>query len=179
VRAPLLAGLVCLSLLASACGGSPGSHVAQLGTTKTKTKADGGTSSTASAGSAQETLASLLAYAGCMRSHGVANFPDPDAQGQFPPFHSDSAASKQASLSANDACKNLRRGGSEGTPQNRQEKFAFALKVARCLRLHGFPNFPDPPDQNLSRAGIDPNSTQFQAAETACENEARKALGLP
>lgn len=115
-----------------------------------------------------------------MRSHGVVNFPDPNAQGQFPPFHSDSAASKQASLSANDACKNLlRRGGNDGTPADRQEKFAFALEVARCLRLHGFPKFPDPPDQNLSGAGIDPNSTQFQAAEASCENEARKALGLP
>ena len=66
-----------------------------------------------------------------------------------------------------------------GTPQDRQEKLAFALKVARCLRAHGFPNFPDPPDQSLGRAGIDPSSPQFQAAETACENEARKALGLP
>ncbi len=107
-----------------------------------------------------------------MRSHGVANFPDPDAQGQFPPFHSDSAASKQASLAANDACKGLlvERRRCRGPPQDRQEKFAFALKVARCLRSHGFPNFPDPPNQNLSGTGIDPNSTQFQAAETACEN---------
>jgi hypothetical protein len=170
-----------LSLLVSACGGSPAKHVAQLGATTTTTTAQSGHSSTAFAGSAQQRrLASLLAYSHCMRSHGVTNFPDPDAQGQFPPFHSDSAASKQASLSANDACKNLlRSGATEGTPHDRQEKFAFALKVARCLRLHGFPKFPDPPDQSLSGVGIDPNSTEFQTAETACENEARKALGLP
>jgi hypothetical protein len=114
-----------------------------------------------------------------MRSHGVPNFPDPDAQGQFPVSHSDSAASKQASLSAQEACKRLlSRGGSAGTPQDRQQKIAFALKVAGCLRSHGFPHFPDPTvssqgtSQGLSGAGIDPNSPRFQVSETACEKQA-------
>ncbi len=183
--APVLAGMVGLSLLVSACGGSPGSHVAQLGSTATTTKSS--PSPTTSAGSAQQrALASVLAYSRCMRSHGVPNFPDPNAQGRFPPFHSDSAASKQVSLSANDACKSLLPSGSGvGTPQQRQEKFAFALKVARCLRSHGFPDFPDPAvssqgaGQNLSGAGIDPSSPRFQAAQTLCEKQERKALGLP
>jgi hypothetical protein len=181
--APSLAGLVGLSLLVSACGGSPGSHVAQLGSTTTTTQSSP-SSTASSAPPQQKARASLLAYSQCMRSHGVANFPDPDAQGQFPPFHSDSAASKQASLSANDACKSLLRSGGMGTPQERQTKFAFALKVARCLRAHGYPNFPDPTvssqgtSQNLSGAGIDPSAPQFQAAEMACEKQARKALGL-
>lgn len=183
--ASALAGVVGLSLLASACGGSAGSHVAQLGATTTSTQS--GPSSTTTAGSAQQTaLASALAFSRCMRSHGLPNFPDPDSEGNFPPQSSASAQAKQASLSAQDACKHLlSSGGSAGTPQNRQEKFAFALKVARCLRTHGFPNFPDPTvssqgtSQNLSAAGIDSSSPEFQAAETVCEKQARKALGLP
>jgi hypothetical protein len=176
--ASVLAGVVGLSLLVSACGGSSGSHVAQLGSATTATTTTlGAPSSTTSAASAQ--LATALAFARCMRSHGVSNFPDPGPQGQFPPFHSDSAASKRASLSANDACKSLRRSGGIGTPQDRQKKFAFALKVARCLRVHGFPSFPDPTSSSQSMPpGIDPNSSQFQTAEMNCEQQARKALDL-
>jgi hypothetical protein len=154
--------------------------VAQLGSTNT---AKGTDSSTASAGSAQVNAA--LAFARCLRSNGVPNFPDPDSQGNFPPQSSVSAQAKQAALSAQRACNHLlSSGGSAGTPQNRQEKFVFALKVARCLRAHGFPNFPDPTvssqgtSENLS-AGIDPNSPQFQAAQTTCQKQARQALGLP
>jgi hypothetical protein len=177
--APALAGLVGLSLLVSGCGGSPGSHVAELGSTTTTTTTTQSTpSSTTSAASAQ--LNAALALSRCMRSHGVPNFPDPDAQGQYPPFHSDSAASKQASLAAQNTCKSLLpRGGSVGTPHDRREKFAFALRVARCLRVHGFPSFPDPTSSSQSLPpGIDPNSSQFQTAEMNCEQQARKALGL-
>jgi hypothetical protein len=115
-----------------------------------------------------------------MRTHGVPDFPDPDPQGDFSPFHT--GVSKQTSAAANDACKHLLSTGGTGTPQQRQEKLAFALKVAHCLRAHGFPNFPDPTvsshgtSENLS--GIDPNAPQFQAAETACEKQARQALGV-
>ncbi len=118
-----------------------------------------------------------------MRSHGVPNFPDPDSQGQFPPFHSDSAASKQESVLASDACKSLLRSGAMvggGLPG----RSSLALRVARCLRSRGYPNFPDPTvssegtSENLSAAGIDSNSPQFQGAEMACEKQARQALGL-
>jgi hypothetical protein len=174
--APALAGLAGLSLLVSACGGSPASHVAKLGSSTTNTTQSRSSSTT----SAQSThLNAALAFARCMRSHGVPNFPDPDPQGDFPPFHA--GVSKQTSAAANDDCKNLlSSGGSTGTPQQRQQKFAFALKVAQCLRTHGFPNFPDPTASGQGLPpGIDMNSPQFQAAETACEKQARKALGLP
>jgi hypothetical protein len=166
-----------LALLAAACGGSPGNHVAQLGTRTTSTQSS--PSSITSDQSAQEdaTLAEV-AYSRCMRSHGVPNFPDPDPQGQFPPFHT--SVSKPVSAAADEVCNHLlSSGGRAGTPQDRQEKLAFALTVARCLRSHGFPSFPDPTvssqgtSQSLSGAGIDPNTPQFQAAETACEKQAR------
>jgi hypothetical protein len=99
-------------------------------------------------------------------------------------FHS--GVPKQISAAADAACRHLLSSGSSaGTPHNREEKLAFALQVARCLRSHGFPNFPDPTvssqgtSQSLGGAGIDPSSPQFQAAQTTCQKQAQQALGLP
>ncbi|HWB21662.1 MAG TPA: hypothetical protein VG652_02105 [Gaiellaceae bacterium] len=179
---PALAGL---SLLVSACGSSSGASVAQGSSTTIATKTSGTTSTGVTGSAQQQAVASALAYSRCMRSHGVPAFPDPDSQGQYPPFHSDSAASKQESVSAQETCKSLlSKGGSAGRPQDRQQKLAFALQVAGCLRAHGYPTFPDPTassegtSQNLGGAGIDSSSPQFQAAELACESQAQKTLGL-
>jgi hypothetical protein len=162
-----------VAFLVAGCGGATGSHVAQLG-------------STTSAGSAQ--LNGALAFSRCMRSHGVPNFPDPDPQGNVSPFQT--GVSKQTSTAADDACKHLLRsggGGGAGT-QGDQQKLAFALKAARCMRSHGFPTYPDPTTSSPSSqgsgsrfegTGIDTKSPRFQTAESNCEKQARKALGLP
>jgi hypothetical protein len=151
------AALVGLSVLVSGCGGS-----SRVGAT---------------AGDTQ--LRAALAFARCMRSHGVPSFPDPDPHGDFPAFHT--GVSKQTSSAADAACKRLLSTGTTATPQQRQQKLAFGLKVARCLRGHGYPSFPDPTQfgsQSLP-PGIDPTSPQFQEVETACEQRVRKVLGLP
>jgi hypothetical protein len=170
---PALAGLAGLSLLAAACGGSSSPGVAAVGTTA----ASATTTAASSAETARQNAA--LAFARCMRSHGVPDFPDPDPQGDFPPFRT--GASKQVSAAANEACKHLlSRGGSTGTPQQRRQKLAFGLKVAQCLRAHGYPDFPDPSGSSQRLPpGINTDSPQFQTAETACEKQERKALGLP
>ncbi len=116
-----------------------------------------------------------------MRSHGVPNFPDPDSQGRFPPLTQQAlGVSKPTSLAAHLACMHLlSRGGSTGTPQQRQEKLVFALKVARCLRTHGFPTFPDPNGSSQGKPpGIDLSSPQFQSSLGTCETQARRSLGL-
>jgi hypothetical protein len=145
-----------VSLLATACGGS-NSHLSTL--------------------SAQQDAA--LAFSQCMRTHGVANFPDPDTQGAFPQFHA--GVSKHVSEAANTSCKHLlSRGGGTATPAQRQQKVTFGLKVAECLRAHGYPDFPDPTGSNQTLPpGLDLNSPQFQTAEANCEQQSRKALGLP
>ena len=113
-----------------------------------------------------------------MRRHGVPNFPDPDQQGRFPSFHT--GTSKQISARADGVCRHLLPSGGTGTPQQRAQKFVFALKVARCLRSHGYPTFPDPTTQGERiPPEIDTESPQFQSTETNCEQQARKALGLP
>jgi hypothetical protein len=155
----LVVGLV---LVVSACGGSAKSNVT--------------TNSSVQVGA--------LAFSRCMRSHGVPSFPDPNAQGEFPTFST--GVSKQTSVAANGVCKHLLRrgggggGGGTGTPEERQQKFTFALKVAQCLRTHGFPTFPDPGASGQSvPPGVKTDSPQFQAAESGCEKQSREALGLP
>jgi hypothetical protein len=47
-----------------------------------------------------------------------------------------------------------------------------ALKLARCMRAHGVPNFPDPTPgggiQIPDSSGINPQSPAFQSAQTSC-----------
>jgi hypothetical protein len=63
------AAAVVLSLLAAGCGGSPKSGVAHIGSTTT------------GKASSRDRMAQALAFATCMRSHGVPNFPDPKTNG--------------------------------------------------------------------------------------------------
>jgi hypothetical protein len=53
-----------------------------------------------------------------------------------------------------------------------------AHALSRCMRAHGVPNFPDPDSQGRLTlqggpgTGLDPNSSQFQAAQKACRKYA-------
>ncbi len=85
-----------------------------------------------------------IAYAQCMRSHGVPDFPDPDRQGnlviQGSPG-SDLAPSSPAFLSGLKACGPL---PSSVTPAQEDHEFAVTLKAVACMRAHGVPTIPDP-----------------------------------
>ena len=171
-----LAGVVALSLLVSACGSSAESHVAQLGTNPTTTASSPSLDSPTT--SSQPTSSEgTLAFSRCVRAHGVPNYPDPDGSGQLPADGKEIARSSPRFPAAENACMHLLSGGA-GTPQQRQQKLAFALKLAQCIRTHGFPTFPDPTaaGQGLP-PGLDPNSSQFEAAETICQKQAQRALG--
>ena len=89
---------------------------------------------------------------------------------------------------AEGACMHILQSGGAAETQGDKQKLAFALKVARCMRLRGFPNYPYPTTSSPSSqgsgtrfegTGIDTKSPRFQTTETACEKQARKALGLP
>jgi hypothetical protein len=177
--------LVAVALLAAACGGgrnsrSPG--VASIGS------ADAGSSS--SSGSA---AASGVDYARCMRSHGVPDFPDPNANGK--PLQVDAqqlGVSDSLYLAAETACQYLLPTSGSlqqlthqcllfgDCPQSLvRQLLTVERKYAQCLRSHGVPNWPDPtispkggrPVFDLSGAGIDPQSTdssQFRSKDLEC-----------
>ncbi|WP_214318367.1 hypothetical protein [Nonomuraea sediminis] len=108
-------------------------------------------------------------YAQCMRSNGVANFPDP-VNGRLEIRYGKDGVDPNSPQfkSAQAACKNLAPAGTQqGSADNQQVK--QMLKFAACMREHGVKNFPDPKDGNLLIDGVDPNTPQFKAAMTACK----------
>ena len=157
--AALLAGI---ALLAAACGGSAGSA--------------------GSTGSSP--YAKALAYTQCMRSNGVANYPDPNAQGQIlltPNVWKEvDFGSPQVAQAAKTCAKLAPK--STITAQQRQQILSRGLKYATCMRSHGITNFPDP---STAGGGIavdqvpeaDVNLPQWPAAVQACRPFAAAASG--
>jgi hypothetical protein len=152
-----------LLLLVSACGGSPGSPVTPLGSTTNAQR--------------------MLAFSRCVRAHGVTNFPDPDSSGNLPASGKHLARSSPQFAAAESSCTHLLSSGA--VTQGDEQKIAFALKVARCMRRHGFPTYPDPTTSGqgsgtrFAGTGIDTKSPRFQMAEINCEKQAKKGLALP
>jgi hypothetical protein len=144
---------VIIAVLAAACGSGSG-----------KGSATGSRSPTASASSAFE---QAIALARCVRAHGAPDFPDPNSDGSFPSGHGDLPPS------AVRACGNLIRAGKQPHLAQQQQQYPKMLEVARCVRAHGYPTFPDPPPpgsqaRQSAPAGIDLNSPQFSAVLSSC-----------
>jgi len=113
-----------------------------------------------------------LAYAGCMRSHGDPNWPDPNSQGQFLKDKSNSAEF-HAPASAYRACQHLLPNGGQLTVADQQKIEPLMLRFAGCMRGHGITNFPDPTVNANGVAvepprGLDPASPRLKAAQQAC-----------
>jgi hypothetical protein len=168
------AALAALVLTAAGCGGgSGGPQVAQAGSTTTTT------AKTSSKGSPK---ADGLALSKCMRDHGIADFPDPDSQGRIsisvtggPGSTSDLTPDSPQFQAAQKACQALGLGPGGGTPAQQADAKAAALKYSKCMRSHGIPDFPDPNSsggleiKGTPGGDLDPGSTQFQAADKACQ----------
>ena len=160
-----------LALLAAACGGAPGSHVAQLGSTTTKS------STSSSAAAAQQN--GMLAFSRCMRSHGVPNFPDPNSSGALPKSQVDQlAASSPQFPPAHRACEHLLPNGGQPTQAQVQQAWNDMRNFAHCMRSHGVPNWPDPAatSQQDQRPffhvpdSIDPNAPQITTKIRVCQH---------
>jgi hypothetical protein len=174
-------GLATVALLLAGCGGgssSPG--VAHLSNTSGSPAASTGarTGEGAPSRGSSSPEAEALANAGCMRSHGVPNFPDPTASGVVHLRGVD--LSSPAFQAAQKACRKLFPNGSKGGPPSPAEQARMqegALKFSQCMRSHGVPNFPDPPAAAAAAgpkieegSGIDPNSPRFKAAQKTCQS---------
>jgi hypothetical protein len=133
-------------------------------------------SHTPSAGnSTSSAYAKALAYAQCIRAHGIPNYPDPNSQGQFVAQNGSSLPNvSQAVVSAAArACQRLQPPTMPGPPQGGQgTNTSQALRFTQCMRSHGEPNFPDPAANGSFTLphGMDAESPQFQSAEQACQS---------
>jgi hypothetical protein len=118
----------------------------------------------------------MLAYSACMRAHGEPKFPDPDAQGQVKQQLRAAGidVSSAGFQAADSACRSKlpNRGSSPMTPDQLHQMKAVALKFSRCIRAHGFPNYPDPGsdgrEPDPTSVGIDDQSAKYKAADRAC-----------
>jgi hypothetical protein len=173
------AGIV---LLATACGA--GSSDNSAGSSNTPAASSSTAASSAGSGGSSNTGGSTqaqqnLAFAQCMRSDGVTDFPDPGSNGHFGTISAQLEDSPRFGTGFN-ACKHLLPAG--GVTKEQQD-FSDLLKFAQCMHAHGVPSYPEP-DPNASPysvlapnasvdelkvAGINPNSPVVSAALQACE----------
>src|SRR6266487_765617 len=171
--------IVSVVLLAAACSGS-GSAAGSGGS-------NAGESTTSP---------SAVAYAACMRSHGVPNYPDPDSNGQLPKTSAQRLAVSTSQLqAAQQACQHLlpNAGGSleqqteqcistSNCPQALVQQILTAeRKFAQCMRSHGMPKYPDPTIDSegrpifvfsISKDGFDPHEPQIMTKEDECQRVA-------
>lgn len=149
----LAAILVCAAALAAACGGPGGSP-------------DPGSGEPGNG----------VAFAQCMRAHGVPNFPNPSGnQLNLSGVNQNTPRFQQAAAICG------RPAGAAGPAAQEAQGVAKALAFARCMRAHRVPNYPDPTVNNTgngssitthlsSGSGVDPKSPVFQAAVRTCRS---------
>jgi len=172
-----------LALLATACGSSPSS------TGSGGSSNAGSSAKSSNAGSSAN--AQLVAFSRCVRSHGVPNFPDPQAgasNAKFPSAQQLQVSGSQLST-AEKACQRLLPAGIDDqfSPAEVPLLLRGMLPFARCMRSHGVPNFPDPaadsegrPIFPLSTHGISLNyshSRRFTTVIGECQHLVPHQLG--
>jgi hypothetical protein len=160
-----------LSLLAGGCGGGGSPGVASI------------PSSTTTATTTTES--SALAYSGCMRSHGVPNFPDPGGGGAITKeaaIRAFKEVSNSRVLAAQTACRHLQPNGGQPSRAQLAQRLGDMLAFARCIRMHGVQSFPDPTSsgelthETLASAGIDVHQPALLRAADACVGVTHGAL---
>ena len=171
---PTIIAAVGLALLAAACSSSLSST--------------GSAGSPAAAGSAS--TPSAVAYSHCMRSDGVPNFPDPGSNGVIPKADPQQLGVSSSQLqTAQRDCQTLypTTGGSfqqqaqqcyvagDCPPAIVQQVLTQLRKLARCMRSHGVPNWPDPVADpqgqvsfDVSAQGIPRHSPQIDSKVQEC-----------
>jgi len=162
-RKTMAATLLAVAALAVAGCGGGGSKGSSGSTSQGTTNAD----------SAQQ---SGIAYAQCMRAHGVSNYPDNAVTntGNGTKVNLPQGITNNPDYgSASQACQSKLPGGGSGggSSGNTQAE----LKLANCMRSHGVTNFPEPDSQGHivmgGSSGIDTNSPTYQSAWQACRSQ--------
>jgi hypothetical protein len=121
-----LAALALVAAISAGCGSDAPSETATTTATAAKHKL-----------SARD---KAVKFSECIRAHGVADFPDPDAHNDFQYGVSVTPAVWKRAV---DACKALQPPGSLSAKRTPKQQSA-SLRFAQCIRDHGVKDFPDP-----------------------------------
>jgi hypothetical protein len=174
VRRPgVLAVAAGLALLAAACSGGSRSS-------------SGSTSSTGTSGASSAYVADKVGLARCLRTHGVPNYPDPNATGQEPPYSKQLVSTPQGQAAVRACGYWDNRVTNNVAAQNQAIRVEY-VRFAECMRSHGLPDFPDPVYAegrvefllSASQDGFDPHSPQVLTKAHACESVLPPGSGLP
>lgn len=156
-----IVAVAAFSMLAAGCGGgsSPGVAGGALTTTT-------GTTTTEN---------DPLAFARCMRAHGLTRWPDPISGGVFDKttLRQTGYSKPQVRAVEDGPCSHLLGAVSHQGPTITAADRVDYLKAAACMRTHGFPGFPDPtfPENGVQLtipSSINENSAAFTRAATTC-----------
>ena len=182
-RGRLLAALVVLPLVFAACSASATTDdgVASL-------SSPGAASPSPSPGASTNPEDAMLAFAQCMRDHGIEAFPDPQSGGRMTigggPGQAIDPGSEEFQA-AQEACQSiLENSGFGGQRELSQEQLDQMVEFAQCMRDNGI-DMPDPQADGgvrvqvrgqagqggAGKGGIDPQSEEFQAAMEACQDK--------
>ena len=138
------------------------------------------------ASSPSNLAAAVNSYAQCLRTHGYPNVyvsgapssPNPDTTVMI--FNGFAVLGANAALpqvqTAMSACQHLLPQGTRPTTAELHQMFLRELRSSRCMRAHGYPDWPDPKVVNgqvghpfpAPAGGIDTSSPQFQATAKTC-----------
>jgi hypothetical protein len=119
-------------------------------------------------------------FSGCIRTHGVSDFPDPTiGSNGLPswaanPNNPNSSVDSPGFRGARQACRQDMPKIGPQTSAERPTANSAALRYATCMRPNGVPSFPDPNGQGLiqiknATGTLDPSAPQFQKAQSACK----------
>jgi hypothetical protein len=173
-------------VVATGCGSSPSSTTSSSGAVA-GASASGNTTAAPGKGLGR----AAFAFARCMRSHGLPNFPDPhvsyqNGQGSVSQGVPASDAASPQFKTAQKACQHIMPapGGSGGGSQDHGPPPQALLAFARCLRAHGLPKFPDPDRQGqltiemINAAGVDLHAPAVLAAAEGCVGATHGAITM-
>jgi hypothetical protein len=153
--------------------------IAACGSGSASSSSSGGQTNASQAQARQD----VLEFARCMRSHGVSNFPDDLNFQNIPGLNPSAPAFKTAQT----ACQHLLPVKTAPAAAPSARTHAKLVRLANCLRAHGYPNMPDPrpdpPPTHSSQYGtlygegdywigipisIDAHGAAFVRTATAC-----------
>ncbi|HEY5260667.1 MAG TPA: hypothetical protein VIJ33_00980 [Solirubrobacteraceae bacterium] len=177
----LATALIAAGALVAGCGStSPGGGVASLESHTSTTSPTSSTAAGPSEGRESSPGSQAVAYAACMHSHGVPNFPEPQISQKGSEVNVRMAVPAGVGgtpkfKGADQACRKLLPSGGPGNqPVVSPAEQAQYLKAAACIRTHGMPNFPDPTFSaggvHIAHQGLNESSPTFKAAVHDCES---------